>query len=57
VFLQPLARIDDPGERAWASGWIGAMLAGEGLMLEPRLKELIWSALTSLASAPVSERT
>jgi type IV secretion system protein VirB4 len=57
VFLQPLARIDDPVERAWASGWIGAMLAGEGLMLEPRLKELIWSALTSLASAPVSERT
>jgi type IV secretion system protein VirB4 len=57
VFLQPLARIDDPGERAWASQWLGAMLAGEGIKLEPRLKELLWSALTSLASAPVAERT
>lgn len=57
VFLQPLARIDDAGERAWASQWIGAMLAGEGIRLEPRLKELLWSALNSLASAPVNERT
>jgi type IV secretion system protein TrbE len=57
VALQPLARIDDPGERAWASQWIGAILAGEGVTLEPRVKELVWSALTSLASAPVSERT
>jgi len=57
VYLQPLARIDDPGERAWASQWVGAMLTGEGVTLEPRLKDLLWSALTSLASAPVSERT
>ena len=29
VALQPLARIDDAGERAWAAEWIAALLARE----------------------------
>src|SRR5579883_840908 len=57
VALQPLARIDDAGERAWAAGWIAALLARESVTVTPELKEHLWSALTSLASAPVSERT
>ncbi len=57
VALQPLARIDDPGERAWASDWIAALLAREGLTVTPDLKEHLWSALSSLASAPQPERT
>ena len=57
VALQPLARIDDAGERAWASEWIAALLARESVTVTPELKEHLWSALTSLASAPVSERT
>ncbi len=57
VALQPLARIDDPGERAWAADWIAAILAREGLPITPDLKEHLWTALTSLASAPVAERT
>jgi type IV secretion system protein VirB4 len=57
VALQPLAHIDEPGERAWASEWIAALLARETVIVTPELKEHLWSALTSLASAPVSERT
>jgi type IV secretion/conjugal transfer VirB4 family ATPase len=57
VALQPLARIDDAGERAWASDWIATLLARETVTVTPDLKEHLWSALTSLASAPVAERT
>lgn len=57
VSLQPLARIDDPSERSWAASWIGAILAREGIAITPEVKEHLWSALTSLASAPVGERT
>jgi type IV secretion system protein VirB4 len=55
--LQPLARIDDPHERAWAAEWLAAILAGEGARIDPAAKEHLWSALSSLASAPVAERT
>ena len=57
VALQPLARIDNAGERAWAAEWMAAMLAGEGMVIDPAAKEHLWSALTSLASAPLAERT
>ncbi|RRD26833.1 conjugal transfer protein TrbE [Brucellaceae bacterium VT-16-1752] len=57
VSLQPLARIHDTYERAWASDWIVAILAREGITVTPEAKEYIWTALTSLASAPVEERT
>ncbi|AOF98727.1 cagE, TrbE, VirB, component of type IV transporter system family protein (plasmid) [Blastomonas sp. RAC04] len=57
VALQPLARIDNPGERAWAAEWLAALLASEGVAVDPAAKEHLWSALTSLASAPPPERT
>jgi type IV secretion system protein TrbE len=57
VSLQPLARIDEDAERAWAAEWIAAILAKEGVIIGPTAKEHIWSALTSLASSPESERT
>jgi type IV secretion system protein VirB4 len=57
VALQPLARIDDAGERAWAAEWIAALLGRESVSVTPDLKEHLWSALSSLASAPVAERT
>ena len=57
VALQPLARIDDAGERAWAAEWVAILLAREAVTVTPELKEHLWSALSSLASAPVSERT
>lgn len=57
VHLQPLARIDEPAERNWASEWLGAILSSEGVSLDPAAKEHLWSALTSLSTAPVAERT
>ncbi|MCK1719296.1 conjugal transfer protein TrbE [Bradyrhizobium sp. 141] len=57
VALQPLARIDDLGERGWASDWIASILSRERIEVTPETKDHVWSALTSLASAPVAERT
>ena len=57
VLLQPLARIDEPAQRNWASEWLQAILAAEGVAIDPETKDHLWSALSSLASAPVAERT
>ena len=57
VSLQPLARIHDVPERAWAGDWIVSILTREGVAITPEAKEHIWTALTSLASAPIEERT
>ncbi|MFE0757012.1 conjugal transfer protein TrbE [Inquilinus sp. NPDC058860] len=57
VALQPLAGIDEGAERGWAAEWVAGILAGEGIAVVPEDKEHVWSALTSLASAPVPERT
>ena len=57
VSLQPLARIDDVAERAWSSDWLIAILSRESVPVTPEVKEHLWSALSSLASAPVAERT
>lgn len=57
VALQPLARVEDPAERAWAAEWLAGVLGREGVSVTPELKEHLWSALGSLASAPVAERT
>ncbi|WP_379921474.1 conjugal transfer protein TrbE [Erythrobacter sp. R86502] len=57
VLLQPLARIDEPAERNWAAEWLQAILTAEGITIDPATKEHLWSALTSLATAPMAERT
>ncbi|MBO9601878.1 MAG: conjugal transfer protein TrbE [Novosphingobium sp.] len=55
--FQPLANIGDPAERSWAADWIAALLASENVPVTPDIKDAIWTALGSLASAPVGERT
>lgn len=57
VSLQPLAGIHHTPERAWAADWILDILIRESVTITPEVKEHLWSALTSLASAPVTERT
>jgi type IV secretion system protein TrbE len=57
VALQPLAMIDDAAERGWAAEWIAAILTREKIDMTPEAKEHLWSALSSLTSAPVGERT
>src|SRR6516165_8110318 len=48
VALQPLARVDEEGERAWAAEWMATLLARESVSVTPDLKEHLWSALSSL---------
>ena len=55
--FQPLRRIDEPAERSWAAEWLAGLLAQEKVVVTPDVKETLWSALTSLASAPPEERT
>jgi type IV secretion system protein VirB4 len=55
--FQPLRRIDDPGQRAWAADWIVGLLEHEQVTITPEIKELVWSALNSLAGAPPVQRT
>ncbi|KAB2943504.1 MAG: conjugal transfer protein TrbE [Hyphomicrobium sp.] len=55
--LQPLARIDEPGEIAFALQWVTALLTAEGVRVTPEVKDAVWTALKSLASAPRAERT
>jgi type IV secretion system protein VirB4 len=57
VALQPLSRIDDAAERGWAAEWVANILDREKITITPEAKEHIWTALSSLASAPVPERT
>jgi type IV secretion system protein TrbE len=55
--FQPLGTIDHVPERAWAAEWVLGLLAHEHVNITPDTKEAVWSALTSLASAPARERT
>jgi type IV secretion system protein VirB4 len=57
VALQPLVLIDDAVERGWAAEWTAAILAREKISITPEVKDHLWSALSSLASAPIGERT
>ncbi|CAN7366219.1 conjugal transfer protein TrbE [Acidovorax sp. LjRoot129] len=57
IAFQPLARIDREGYRGWASEWIEGRLRHEGVAVGPPEKDAVWSALNSLASAPVEQRT
>ena len=55
--FQPLRRIDEPAQRTWAADWLGALLEHEKVVVAPEVKDAVWSALGSLASAPAQERT
>jgi len=55
--LQPLARVDEPGEIAVALDWAIGLLTAEGVKTTPEVKDAVWTALQSLASAPPTERT
>lgn len=55
--FQPLRHIDDPANRAWAMEWCLGLLDSEGVEVTPDRKSDLWAALSSLATAPESERT
>ncbi|XXQ52633.1 conjugal transfer protein TrbE [Xenophilus aerolatus] len=55
--FQPLARIDREGWRTWAAEWIEGRLAQEGVAVGPPERDAVWTALGSLAGAPLEQRT
>jgi type IV secretion system protein VirB4 len=57
LVFQPLRRIDEPVERRWAAEWLAALVEQQKMPVTPEVKEALWSALGSLASAPPGERT
>ncbi|VVE57952.1 Type IV secretion system protein virB4 [Pandoraea horticolens] len=57
IAFQPLARIDRESYRTWAAEWVEGRLLHEGIAVGPDDKAAVWSALGSLAGAPVEQRT
>lgn len=55
--FQPLSEIDNLGERRFAHEWLLDILIQENVEVTPKVKEELWTALGSLASAPKNERT
>ena len=55
--FQPLARIEESHQRAWAQEWVCSLIAHEQGAVTPEIKDNVWSALCNLAQAPVQERT
>jgi type IV secretion system protein VirB4 len=57
IAFQPLAGIQEATSRAWAAEWLAGFLTHEQVEITPEVKDGLWSALGSLASAPLTERT
>lgn len=57
VAFQPLAGLEAPEHRAWAQDWLLDLLAAEGVVADPPMKEALWSALATLAAGPPEQRT
>ena len=55
--FQPLQRIDEAGARSWAAQWLAGLLEHQKVPVTPEVRDCLWSALLSLASAPPQERT
>jgi type IV secretion system protein VirB4 len=55
--LQPLARIDEPVEAAWAYEWLEDLLTLAGQPLTASNRQELWDALLSVASAPPDQRS
>ncbi|WP_063684668.1 conjugal transfer protein TrbE [Bradyrhizobium stylosanthis] len=57
IAFQPLKDVAEEGARLWALDWLCGVLAHEQVEVTPGVKETLWSALKSLGSAPVPQRT
>lgn len=55
--FQPLSQIDDEKERMWAVEWLCDYLQGQNVTIIPETKNLLWEALSTMASMPVEYRT
>ena len=57
LVFQPLRGIDDEAEIAWAQEWVLGLFLSKGVEITPEIEDSVWSALTSLATAPPEQRT
>ncbi|KRR13321.1 conjugal transfer protein TrbE [Bradyrhizobium jicamae] len=57
IAFQPLKDVAEEGARLWALDWLCGVLAHERVTVTPEVKEAVWSALKSLGTAPISQRT
>jgi type IV secretion/conjugal transfer VirB4 family ATPase len=55
--FQPLARIDDPAERAWAADWVETLVGLQGVTVTPPLRGRIDRALALVARNEPPHRT
>lgn len=55
--FQPLRRVDDPAERAWAAEWLEVVLGLHGIALTPSQRQRIDAALRLLAGMEPEHRT
>ncbi len=57
VRFQPLARVDEPAERAWAAEWLETLFELQGVGATPALRERVDRALRLVAESPAEHRT
>ena len=55
--LQPLERIHEPEERAWALDWISGLIASAHVTVTPEMRAELWRALEILAQRGIEDRT
>jgi type IV secretion system protein VirB4 len=55
--LQPLERVDDADERAWALDWIAGLIEAANVVVTPDLRRELWRVLELLAARPSEDRT
>lgn len=55
--FQPLRQIDRREERTWALDWVAGLLREQGVTIDASIRDGLWTAIESLATAPVEERT
>lgn len=55
--LQPLERVHEPQERAWALDWIASLVASANVTITPELRAELWRTLEILGQRPALDRT
>lgn len=57
IAFQPLADIDNEVEKTWCLEWLVNYLSGQNIPITPKEREIIQTALDSVAASPKEERT
>jgi type IV secretion system protein VirB4 len=55
--LQPLADLDSAATLEWATGWVEDLVCGQGVSIDPNLREQIYRGLVAVAAMPRAMRT